>query len=355
MSAVSPAPVAQSNIKDRCDAIRRKLEHFPRVSLAHLPTPLEPMDRLSAHLGGPRIWVKRDDCTGLSGGGNKTRKLEYLMADAQAQGADCVITQGATQSNHARQTAAAAARLGLGCHILLEDRTGYTDPDYTDNGNVLLDRIHGATVDRRPGGADMAAEMETLADTLRAKGRRPYVIPGGGSNPVGALGYVNCALELLTQAEDMGLKIDALVHATGSSGTQAGLVAGLAAVESDLDLLGIGVRAPREKQEQMVYDLACRTMDHLGAGFTVARERVRANCDHVGPGYGLPTEGMKDAVRLLARLEGLLFDPVYSGKGLAGLIDLVGRGDFADCKNIVFLHTGGSAALFGYADLFSAD
>ena len=355
MSAVAHLPPTQTSLKERCDAIRRKLESFPRVSLAHLSTPLEPMDRLSAHLGGPRIWVKRDDCTGLSGGGNKTRKLEFLMAEALAQKADCVITQGATQSNHARQTAAAAARLGLGCHILLEDRTGYTDPSYTDNGNVLLDYLHGATVGHRVGGADMAAEMAALAATLRTEGRKPYIIPGGGSNPVGALGYVNCAVELLTQADDMELGIDSIVHATGSSGTQAGLAAGLAAVEADVDLLGIGVRAPREKQEAMIYDLAKRTMDHLGAGFEIARERVRANCDYVGPGYGLPTEEMQGAVRLLARLEGLLFDPVYSGKGLAGLIDLVQRGEFANAKNIVFLHTGGSAALFGYPHLFSSN
>ncbi|MGD1984291.1 MAG: D-cysteine desulfhydrase [Chromatiaceae bacterium] len=324
------------------------MDTFPRVRLAHLPTPLEPLDRLSAHLGGPRFWVKRDDCTGLSTGGNKTRKLEFLMAEAQQLDSDCVITQGATQSNHARQTAAAAARLGLECFILLEDRTGYTDPDYVDNGNVLLDRLHGASIDRRPGGADMQAEMEALAETLRADGRRPYVMPGGGSTPVGALGYVDCALELVTQAGDMGLKIDALVHATGSAGTQAGLVAGLAAIESDIDLLGIGVRAPRERQEAMVFELAKRTVDHLGAGSQVDRDRVRANCDYVGDGYGLPTDAMREAVLLAARLEGLLFDPVYSGKGLSGLIDLVRKGQFADAQNVVFLHTGGSASLFGY-------
>jgi L-cysteate sulfo-lyase len=338
--------------KDRYEAIRHKLDSFPRVRLGHLPTPLEPMDRLSAHLGGPRIWVKRDDCTGLSTGGNKTRKLEFLMADAQGMDADCVITQGATQSNHARQTAAAAARLGIDCFILLEDRTGYTDPDYVNNGNVLLDRLHGATIDRRPGGADMQAEMESLAESLRADGRRPYVMPGGGSTPVGALGYVNCALELVTQAGDLDLKIDALVHATGSAGTQAGLVAGLAAVESDIDLLGIGVRAPRDRQETMVFDLAKRTMDHLGVGLEVARDRVRANCDYVGDGYGLPTDAMREAVLLAARLEGLLFDPVYSGKGLSGLIDLVRKGDFAGAQNVVFLHTGGSASLFGYPTHF---
>ncbi|MCP3057023.1 D-cysteine desulfhydrase [Aurantimonas sp. LRZ36] len=313
------------------------------------------MDRLSEHLGGPRIWVKRDDCTGLSTGGNKTRKLEFLMADALEKQADCVITQGATQSNHARQTAAAAAKLGLACHILLEDRTGSNDRQYNLNGNVLLDRLHGASVAMRPGGADMAAEMEALAVELRANGRKPYVIPGGGSNPVGALGYVAAAEELMRQADQIGFAIDAIVHATGSSGTQAGLVAGLAALESDVDLLGIGVRAPREKQEGMVYDLACRTMEHLGAGFAIERERVRANCDYVGPGYGLPTDGMREAVKLLARLEGLLFDPVYSGKGLDGLIDLVGKGRFDGARNVVFLHTGGSAALFGYPETFGLD
>lgn len=348
MIAVTKSSSTHTDTKNRCAAVQRKLDAFPRVRLGHLPTPLEPLDRLTAHLDGPRIWVKRDDCTGLSTGGNKTRKLEFLMAEAQQVGADCVITQGATQSNHARQTAAACARLGIDCLILLEDRTGYTDSDYVDNGNVLLDRLHGATIDRRPGGADMQAEMEKLAETLRAEGRRPYVMPGGGSTPVGALGYVNCAIELVMQAEDLGLKIDALVHATGSAGTQAGLVAGLAAIESDIDLLGIGVRAPQQKQETMVFELAKRTIDHLGVGFNIARDRVRANCDYVGEGYGLPTDAMRDAVKLLARLEGLLFDPVYSGKGLSGLIDLVRKGHFAETENVVFLHTGGSASLFGY-------
>lgn len=328
------------------------LGRHPRVRLGHLPTPLEPMDRLSEALGGPRLWVKRDDCTGLSSGGNKTRKLEYLMADARERGADTIITQGATQSNHARQTAAAAAKLGMACHILLEDRTGYEDADYVLGGNVLLDRLHGANVAKRPGGADMNAEMEALADRLGGEGRKPYVIPGGGSNPVGALGYANCALELEEQADAAGLRIDALVHATGSAGTQAGLVAGLEALGSDVHLLGIGVRAPREKQEAMVLDLARRTIAHLGLDIDIAPEAVRANCDYVGGGYGIPTEGMVAAVKMLARTEGLLFDPVYSGKGLDGLMDLIGKGHFAGMENVVFLHTGGSAALFGYPEAF---
>jgi len=310
------------------------------------------MANLTALLGGPRLWVKRDDCTGLSTGGNKTRKLEYLMAEAIAARADVVITQGATQSNHARQTAAAAAKLGMKCHILLEDRTGSTDPDYTDNGNVLLDRLHGATVDRRSGGSNMQQEMEQLAEQLKADGARPYVIPGGGSTPVGALGYVSAAMELASQAAARGLRMDYLVHATGSAGTQAGLVAGLHAINSDTKLLGIGVRAPQEKQEAMVYDLACRTAEHMRMGGGIPRELVAANCDYVGAGYGLPTAGMLEAVEMLARTEGLLLDPVYSGKGMAGLIDLIRKGYFKANDNVVFLHTGGSVALFGYGDAF---
>ncbi|WP_458094821.1 D-cysteate sulfo-lyase [Roseomonas sp. WA12] len=329
------------------------LARFPRVRLGHLPTPLEPMENLSRHLGGPKLWIKRDDATGLSTGGNKTRKLEYLMADALAQGADVVITQGATQSNHARQTAAAAAKLGLACHILLEDRTGYTDPAYTRSGNVLMDKLHGATVSRRPGGADMQAEMETLAAELRASGKRPYVIPGGGSNPVGALGYVGAALELVAQASELGLRIDHVVHATGSAGTQAGLVAGLVGLNSGIPVLGIGVRAPREKQEANVLALAQRTAAHLGLPEgTVRAEHVVANCDYVGQGYGIPTEGMVRAVRLLAEKEGILLDPVYSGKGMAGLIDLIAQGRFGAEENVVFIHTGGQVGLFGYPEVF---
>jgi L-cysteate sulfo-lyase len=326
------------------------LAKFPRLNFAHLPTPLEPMKRLTDLLGGPRLWIKRDDCTGLSTGGNKTRKLEFLMADAQKQGADTVITQGATQSNHARQTAAISARLGMECHLLLEDRTGSTEENYNLNGNVLLDRLHGATVSKRPGGADMQAEMEQLADRLRQDGKKPYLIPGGGSNPVGALGYVNAALEIVYQATGMGLNIATVVHATGSAGTQAGLVTGLKALGGQIPVLGIGVRAPKEKQEESVFNLARRTADHIGLGDIIERSDVVANCDYVGPGYGLPTPGMVEAVALLARTEGILLDPVYSGKGMDGLIDLVRKGHFSKDSDIVFLHTGGSAALFGYPD-----
>src|SRR5690349_5012483 len=183
------------------------LSRFPRLRFAHLSTPLEPMERLSKHLGGPRLWIKRDDCTGLSTGGNKTRKLEFLMAEAVARGADTVITQGATQSNHARQTAAAACKLGMRCEIILENRTGYTEHDYRASGNVLLDRLFGARIREVPGGSDMNAELEKVAAEVAGTGGKPYVIPGGGSNVTGALGYANCALELLAQATDRGLRI----------------------------------------------------------------------------------------------------------------------------------------------------
>ena len=329
------------------------LARFPRIRLGHGPTPLEPMENLTRRLGGPQLWIKRDDCTGLSTGGNKTRKLEYLMADARLHDADVVITQGATQSNHARQTAAACAKLGVACHILLEDRTGYGDAAYTQSGNVLLDKLHGASSERRPGGADMQAEMEGMAARMRAEGRRPYLIPGGGSNPVGALGYVTAALELVNQASEIGLRVDHLVHATGSAGTQAGLVAGLVGLNSGIPVLGIGVRAPRGKQEANVLALAQRTAAHLGLpDGTVRAEHVAANCDYVGQGYGIPTQGMVDAVRLLAETEGLLLDPVYSGKAMDGLVNLIRQGRFRSDENVVFLHTGGAVGLFGYPDAF---
>lgn len=328
------------------------LAKFPRVRIAHLPTPLEPMPRLSEHLGGPEIWIKRDDCTGLSTGGNKTRKLEFLMAEAREQGADLVMTQGATQSNHARQTAAAAARLGMDCHILLEDRTGYNHENYKFNGNVLLDHLHGATMESRGPDLDMNAEMEAVADAFREKGRSVYTIPGGGSNPTGALGYVNCALELLGQLADAGLVIDHLLHATGSAGTQAGLVTGLRAMNAGIPLLGIGVRAPREKQEESVFGLAVRTAEKIGAAGAVTRGDVVANTDYVGPGYGIPAEDTLEAIDLFARFEGILLDPVYSAKGAAGMIDLIRKGTFKKGQRIVFLHTGGAIGLTGYTHCF---
>jgi L-cysteate sulfo-lyase len=329
-----------------------KLTRFPRVRITHGPTPLEPMPRLTEALGGPTLYIKRDDCTGLGSGGNKTRKLEFLMADALAQNADTIITQGATQSNHARQTVAIAAKMGMRCEILLEDRTGSTDEAYKHSGNVFLDHLFGAHVTERPGGTDMAAAMNDVASTLREQGRKPYIIPGGGSNAIGALGYVVCALELTDQFNNLGLNVDCVVHATGSAGTQAGLVAGFEGTRSQIPVLGIGVRAAKEAQETNVFNLAVKTADLLGVPGSIRRESVMANCDYVGAGYGVPTPGMVEAVTMLARLEGILLDPVYSGKGMAGLIDLCRKGHFKKGQNVVFLHTGGAVALYGYMDSF---
>ncbi len=329
------------------------LARFPRVKLCQAPTPLERLPRLTAELGGPDIWMKRDDLTGTGGGGNKVRKLEFLAGAALAEGADHLVTQGAVQSNHVRQTAAVAAKLGLACTAVLEHRIETNDSAYLNSGNVLLDRLMGTHIEYRPGGADMQAAIEEVGARLKTQGAKPYLIPGGGSNAVGALGYAAVALEMLSQTNEMGLRMDRLVHATGSAGTQAGLVAGLHAMSSPVRVLGIGVRAPRDRQEANVLRLAQATATHMGVDRPVPAAAVEANCDYVGGGYGIPTPGMIEAVRMLARLEGIFLDPVYSGKGMAGLVDLIRRGVFTKGQNVVFLHTGGSVGLFGYADTFN--
>ena len=329
------------------------LARFARYRLGHFPTPLERLDRLTAALGGPEIWIKRDDCTGLASGGNKTRKLEFLVAAALAEGADTLVTQGATQSNHVRQTAAAACRAGLRCEALLERRVTNQGADYETAGNVLLDAMLDCGIDFRPEGLDMNAEAQALAETLRARGQKPYVIPGGGSNPVGALGYAACALELVAQADAAGLRIDHIVHATGSAGTQAGLLAGLFAMNAPIPVTGFSVRAPRERQIDNVHALATRTAELIGARGTLPREMVVAHDEQVGAGYGQPTEAMVEAMLLLARTEGILLDPVYSGKGFAGLLAMVQSGALRKGDRVVFLHTGGSVALFAYGHLFA--
>ncbi|MGK4327793.1 D-cysteine desulfhydrase [Lonsdalea quercina] len=329
------------------------LARFPRLSLGHFPTPLEPLPALTAYLNGPTIYIKRDDATGLATGGNKTRKLEFLLAEALQQEADIILTQGATQSNHVRQTIAAAAKLGLKTKVLLEKRVGDYGEPYQRSGNILLDNLLGGEiVDHLPAGTDMQQALESLADELRREGHLPYVIPGGGSNVTGALGYVACAEELLFQSSQQRLRIDHIVHASGSSGTQAGLVAGLTAVRSGIPVLGISVRAPKEKQEENVYRLAQQIWQRLGIDEALPRAAVQANSDYVGKGYGIPNEGTREALQLLARLEGILLDPVYSGKGMAGLIDLIRKGHFKKDEQVVFIHTGGSAGLFGYREFF---
>jgi L-cysteate sulfo-lyase len=319
-----------------------------RLLLAHLPTPLEPLERLSRELGGPRIWVKRDDLTGLAGGGNKTRKLEFLLGDALDGGADTVMTVGAVQSNHARQTAAACARLGVECELFLKESAPGRGESYERSGNVLLDRILGAKVRILPGKASAETAMEERAEALRGEGRRPYAIPVGGSNAVGALGYVECARELSAQAHKMGLGIDAVVHASASHGTQAGLAVGLAVAEGEARLLGVGVSGSSQKARANIEHIAAATCERLHSPPRFAE--IEVDDRFVGEGYGIPTQEGLAAIRLLARLEGLLLDPVYTGKAMAGLVAMIREGRFGPDDNVVFLHTGGWPALFAYEE-----
>lgn len=327
------------------------LSTYPRLALAHLPTALEPLPNLSRHLGGPDILIKRDDCTGLAGGGNKTRKLEFLMADALEQGADTIVTVGATQSNHVRQTVAAAARLGLRIVVILS-RDVTRDQDYETNGNVLLDNLMGATLHHRPPSDDLNAEGQQLADELGESGAKAYFIPTGGSTPVGALGYMDCAQEILGQSQEMGVRISAIVVATGSQGTQGGLLVGLAAENSNIPVHGITVSRPGPEQEELVFAFAQRTAKFVGLNETIERERVICDGNYYGPAYGEPNDAMVEAVTLCARLEGILLDPVYSGKAMAGLIGKIRAGEFSAGDTVVFLHTGGQAALHAYRSTF---
>jgi L-cysteate sulfo-lyase len=325
------------------------LTRFPRVDICHQPTPIEPMTRLTEQLGGPKLWIKRDDCTGLASGGNKTRKLEFLIGAALAEGADMVVTHGAVQSNHVRQTAAAACRFGLGCHALLEQRITDTKHEYENSGNVLLDRVFGATLEYRGGGLDMNAEAMAATEKLRSEGRKPYFIPGGGSNEIGALGYVVCADEAVSQSKSMGIEFDWMVTGTGSTGTQAGLLAGLGILDAKLPVMGVSVRKPRDQQIPAVHDLTQRVAKQF-SDLTIPVDAVQVNDEYVGEGYGIPAESTLDAIITAARTEGLLLDPVYSGKAFAGMLGMISEGFFTADQNILFLHTGGSVSLFGYED-----
>lgn len=324
------------------------LAQFPRRRYTGYKTPIEFLPNLTRVMGGPDIYVKRDDLLGLTSGGNKTRKLEFLMADALAQGADTILTCGAVQSNHCRLTLAAAVKEGLKCQLVLEERVpGSYHEDAS--GNNYLFRILGVEAIRVvKGGSDMMEELNQLADELRAQGRNPYVIPGGGSNPTGGLGYVACAEEILGQMFDMGINFDHIVTPSGSAGTHAGLIAGLIGNNANIPLTGISVNRSKALQEEAVYRLAAGICEKLGSRTAVKPEDVVVFDDYVGPGYSLPTQGMVEAVQLLARTEAILVDPVYTGKTMAGMLDLIKRGYFDGCRNILFVHTGGSPALYAY-------
>jgi D-cysteine desulfhydrase family pyridoxal phosphate-dependent enzyme len=315
-----------------------------RVRFAHLPTPIEPLLRLSKHLGGPDLYIKRDDQTGLATGGNKTRKLEFLIAEAMAQDADHVISSGASQSNHCRQTAAAAARFGLGSTLVLRGH----EPDHI-TGNYLLDELLGAHV-YWTGDRETKDVIQEVEKQLKAMGHKPYIVPYGGSNVVGATGYVLAMSELMEQLAEKQLNIDFIVFASSSGGTQAGLVLGKQVYGFRGSILGISVDQPADTLQTQVGALSTATAAHLGLGQLPLLNQVEVNDDYLGGGYAVVGDTEREAIRLLAQLEGILLDPVYTGRAMGGLIDLIRWGAFTRGQNLLFWHTGGTAALPAFAN-----
>jgi D-cysteine desulfhydrase len=309
---------------------------IPRIHFAHLPTAIETMPRLEEALHGPHLLVKRDDQTGLAFGGNKTRKLEFLVAEAQAGAADTLITAGALQSNHCRQTAAAAAKFGLGCTLVLVG-----EPPAQASANLLLDQQFGAKIIWvEKSLRDMA--LKQAFEQAIAQGHRPYLVPYGGSNPTGALGYAFAMQEFVGQ----GIKADWIVFASSSGGTQAGLVLGAAVFGYTGKVLGISVDEPQAVLQERVAKLASEASERLEARLNFKPEEVLVNADYSAPGYGVLTGTEREAIQLFAKYEGLLLDPVYTGRAAAGLIDLIRKGFFKPDETILFWHTGGQPALF---------
>ena len=322
-------------------------DHLPRVSIAHLPTPLEPLPRLSSQLEGPEIWVKRDDQTGLATGGNKTRKLEFLVADALRYEANVLITCGAEQSNHARQTAAAAAKFGLDSLLVLQ---GSRPPKR--KGNLLLDHLLGARV-IWAGDDALETRMDEAANQLQGEGRRPYIVPYGGSNQLGITGYVAALEECLEQCEGRDLTFDRIVLPSSSGGTQAGLVVAARALGYQGEILGISVDLEADALRTTLAELATATADYLGLDLGLEPGDFAVDDGYLGGGYGVVSDLERDAIEALARTEGLLLDPVYTGRAFGGLLDLIHRDTFGHDERILFWHTGGTAGLFGKADTLS--
>ncbi len=326
---------------------------FPRRNYLQGPTPIESMPALSNALGGKvNLYVKRDDLLPGSGGGNKTRKLEFCIADALDQGKDSIITCGAVQSNHCRLTAAWSAKEGLDCHLVLEERVAGSYKADASGNNFLFELLDVNSIGVVPGGSDMMAEMSKKADELAAVGKKPYIVPGGASNAIGAMGYAVCAEETMGQLNEMRLDIDHIIVPSGSAGTHAGMAVGMAGVNGGIPISGVNVSRTKDVQEEIVYNLAVELAEKIGVKGGVAREDIVCFDQYVGPGYSLPTDSMVEAVKLFAKNEAVLLDPVYSGKAAAGLIDLVRKGHFSDGANVLFLHTGGSPALYAYMDTF---
>jgi L-cysteate sulfo-lyase len=323
------------------------LRALPRLRLAHLPTPLEPMSRLGARLGLSSLWVKRDDCTGLGLGGNKVRKLEFNLGAAREAGADCIVCGGVVQSNTARQVAAACAKLGLECHLgIMSGRLTDTKPGYDNNGNILLDRLYGAVVHDIPWSEDRNARLRAIAEDLRRVGGAPYLVPYGASDALGAMGYALAAEEIVTQLPKVGW----IVHASGSAGTQAGLLAGLLALGHPARVIGIDVDAQAARVAADVRRVGREAAALLGVAARWDDACVEVVGDWCGPAYGMPDATTDEAIRLAARLEGLALDPVYAGKGMAGLIGLARAWRFHADAAVVWIHTGGVPGIFAYPE-----
>ncbi len=326
---------------------------FARRPYLNGPTPIESMPSLSHALGGKvNLFIKRDDLLPGAAGGNKTRKLEFCIADAMEQGADTIITCGAVQSNHCRLTAAWSAKEGLDCHLILEERVEGSYKKEGSGNNFLFELLGVKSIGVVTGGSDMMGKMTQKAEELSAQGKKPYIIPGGASNAIGALGYAACAEETMNQLNTQGLAIDHIVVPSGSAGTHAGMVVGMTGVNANIPVSGVNVSRPKDVQEEIVYKLAIELAEKLGIKAGTNREDYVCFDKYVGPGYSIPTDSMVEAVKLFAKTEAILLDPVYSGKAAAGLIDLVRQGHFAEGANVLFLHTGGSPALFAYMDTF---
>lgn len=334
------------------DHIETALGNLARIELAHLPTPLQRLDRLSDRLGGPTIYIKRDDCTGLAGGGNKTRKLEFLMADAIAKGADCVITTGGMQSNHCRQTAAAAAKLGLDCRLALIDKVDWTEPAYRVAGNVTLDHVLGAKVSVFGADADRDTVCAQMVEQAKSEGKKPYFVPLGGSNVIGALGYVAVIGELDGQLLEMGISPKALYFCTSSGGTHAGLVAGAMINDRPYPIIGVHNEEDPASIQATVEGLVDVLIEHLSVSVRRRSDDVQVLGGFGEPSYGIPNAKGNAAIKLMAECEGILLDPVYTGKALAGLIGDIEAGKLAKGDDVVFLHTGGAQALGAYSSLF---
>lgn len=331
------------------------LSRFPRRRYTAFATPIEPMPRFSAALAascpggrGPNVWIKRDDMLGLFPGGNKTRKLEFLVADALAKGADTLVTCGAPQSNHCRITLAAAVKEGLKCRFVIEERLP-NSYDENASGNNFMFRLMGVeAITVVPGGTNMAAEMQKMADAVAAEGRKAYIIPGGGSNAIGGLGYVACAQEMQQQLFDQDIRIDRVVLGSGSSGTHGGMVAGFLGNNIKIPIVGVGVSRDPADQEPLVLKEAQAVLDLLGLDLKVPREAVRSAGGFWQPKYSVPNPGMVEAVQMLARTEGIPLDPIYTGKIMAGLIGLARQGELRPDEKVLFLHTGGLPSLHAY-------